>query len=97
MKDAMRGIVIKRKEGLQGLREFVQLHYEMYRDCRYAVPFLFSEEMNTLRSDRNAAFECCEADYFMAYRDGKAVGRVAAIINHRANERWQRRQVRFGV
>ena len=96
MKDAMRGIVIKRKEGLQGLREFVQLHYEMYRDCRYAVPFLFSEEMNTLRSDRNAAFECCEADYFMAYRDGKAVGRVAAIINHRANERWQRRQVRFG-
>jgi len=96
MKDAMRGIVIKRKEGLQGLREFVQLHYEMYRDCRYAVPFLFSEEMNTLRSDRNAAFECCEADYFMAYRDGKAVGRVAAIINHRANERWQRKQVRFG-
>ena len=83
-------------EGLSGLKQFVQFHYDMYRDCPYAVPFLFTDEMNTLRSDRNAAFECCEADYFMAYKDGKAVGRVAAIINHRANQRWQRQQVRFG-
>ena len=78
------------------LRQFVQFNYDLYRNCPQAVPFLFSEEMNTLRSDRNAAFEFCEADYFMAFRDGKAVGRVAAIINRRANERWQRRQVRFG-
>jgi GNAT superfamily N-acetyltransferase len=68
----------------------------MYRDCPQAVPFLFSEEMKTLRSDRNAAYECCEAAFFMAYRDDKAVGRVAAIINRRANERWNRQQVRFG-
>ena len=92
----MKDIEIKQMEGLSGLKEFVQFRYDMYRDCKQAVPFLYSEEMNTLRSDRNAAFECCEADYFMAYRDGKAVGRVAAIINHRANERWQRKQVRFG-
>ena len=92
----MNDIEIKQMAGLRGLQEFVQFHYDMYRDCKQAVPFLYSEEMNTLRSDRNAAFECCEADYFMAYRDGKAVGRVAAIINHRANERWQRKQVRFG-
>lgn len=92
----MNDIEIKRMEGLKGIKSFVQFHYDMYRDCQYAVPFLFSEEMNTLRSDRNAAFECCEAEYFMAFRDGKAVGRVAAIINHRANERWQRQQVRFG-
>ena len=92
----MSSIRIKQMEGLHGLKQFVQFHYDMYRNCRYAVPFLFSEEMNTLRSDRNAAFECCEAAYFMAFRDDKAVGRVAAIINHRANERWQRMQVRFG-
>ena len=92
----MKDIEIRRMEGLQGLKEFVQFRYDLYRDCQWAVPFLFSEEMNTLRSDKNAAFECCEADYFMAYRDGKAVGRVAAIINRRANERWQCKQVRFG-
>ena len=83
-------------EGLRGLRKFVQFYYDMYRDCPQAVPFLFSEEMKTLRSDRNAAYECCEAAFFMAYRDDKAVGRVAAIINRRANERWNRQQVRFG-
>ena len=81
---------------MRGLKEFVQFHYDMYRDCPQAVPFLFSEEMNTLRSDKNAAFDFCESEYFMAYRDGKAVGRVAAIINRRANERWDKKQVRFG-
>ena len=89
-------IEIRRMENLRGLKEFVQYQYDLYRDCPQAVPFLFSEEMNTLRSDKNAAFEFCEADYFMAYCDGKAVGRVAAIINHRANERWNKKQVRFG-
>ena len=52
--------------------------------------------MATLRSDKNPSFECCEAEYFMAFRDGKMVGRIAAIINHRANERWNVHQVRFG-
>jgi GNAT superfamily N-acetyltransferase len=91
-----KAIVIRKKEGMRGLKEFVQFHYDMYRDCPQAVPFLFSEEMNTLRSDKNAAFDFCESEYFMAYRDGKAVGRVAAIINRRANERWNKKQVRFG-
>ncbi len=92
----MNTIDIKRVSNRKELRDFIQIHYDMYRDCPQAVPFLFSEEMNTLRSDRNAAFECCESDYFIAYRDERPVGRVAAIINNRANERWQRKQVRFG-
>jgi len=89
-------IEIRKVTNRRELNEFVQFHYDLYRNCPQAVPFLYSDEMNTLRHDRNAAFECCEADYFMAFRDGHVVGRVAAIINRRANERWQRRQVRFG-
>ena len=92
----MNDIDIKKVTNRQELKHFIQFYYNLYRDCPQAVPFLYSEEMNTLRNDRNAAFECCEADYFMAYRNGKPVGRVAAIINRRANERWQRQQVRFG-
>jgi GNAT superfamily N-acetyltransferase len=49
-----------------------------------------------LQRDKNPSFECCEADYFLAYKDGKIVGRVAAIINRRANEQWKVQQVRFG-
>ena len=75
---------------------FVQFYYDLYRGNDCAVPFLYSEEMATLRSDKNPSFECCESKYFLAYKDGKIAGRVAAIINCRANERWNCHQVRFG-
>ena len=78
------------------LKSFVQFYYDLYRGNAYAVPYLFFDEMATLRHDKNPSFECCEAQYFLAYKDGKLVGRVAAIINRRANERWNCHQVRFG-
>ena len=78
------------------LKQFVQFYYDLYRDSSQAVPYLFFDEMATLRRDKNPSFECCEADYFMAYKDGKMAGRVAAIINRRANEQWKVNQVRFG-
>ena len=92
----MSTIEIKQVSNRKELTQFVQFYYDLYRGNNYAVPYLFNEEMNTLRSDRNPSFECCDARYFMAFRNGHLVGRVAAIINHRANECWQRRQIRFG-
>lgn len=52
--------------------------------------------VNTLSKDKNAAFEFCEAEYFLAFKDDKPVGRVAAIINNRANKTWNKKEVRFG-
>ena len=92
----MSTIEIKQVTNRKELTQFIQFFYDLYRGNNCAVPYLFSEEMNTLRSDKNPSFECCEAKYFMAFRNGQLVGRVAAIINHRANERWQRKQIRFG-
>ena len=89
-------IEIKKIDDRKGLEQFIQFRYDLYRNDSYDVPYLHFDEMNTLRKDRNASFEDCEADYFLATRDGKAVGRVAAIINRKANEKWQRRVVRFG-
>ena len=77
------------------LQQFVQFYYDLYRGNDHAVPYLYSEEMSVLREDRNSSFECCEAQYFMAFKNDKMVGRVAAIINYRANKRWDRKQVRF--
>ena len=91
----MSKIEIKPVTTRQELQQFVQFFYDLYRNCDYAVPYLYSDEMSTLRHDKNTSFECCESQYFMAFKDGKLVGRVAAIINHRANERWDRKQVRF--
>ncbi len=89
-------VEIRKVETVHQLRDFVQFYYDLYRDCPYAVPFLYSDEFSTLRKDKNPAFEFCEADYFIAYRDGKMVGRVAAILNKHANQHWNVKQVRFG-
>ena len=89
-------IEIKRVETNRDLRRFIDFHYDLYQGCPYDVPALFLDEMNTLRSDRNVAFDFCETAYFMAYRDGRMVGRIAGIVNHRANERWEKKDVRFG-
>ena len=91
----MNKIEIKPVTTRQELQQFVQFYYDLYRDNDCAVPYLDSEEMSTLRHDKNTSFECCESQYFMAFKDGQLVGRVAAIINNRANERWDRKQVRF--
>ena len=89
-------IEIKKILDKKGLKNFIQFRYDLYRDDENDVPYLYSDEMFTLSKDKNASFDDCEADYFMAYRDGKPVGRVAAIINHKANERWKKNEVRFG-
>lgn len=92
----MSAIEIKKVESRRDLCKFINFHNELYKGNPYHVPNLYFDEMNTFRKDKNAAFDFCEAEYFMAYRDGKAVGRVAAIINHSANKKWERESVRFG-
>ena len=78
------------------LEQFIQFYYDLYRGNQCAVPFLYADEKATLSRSKNPSFECCDAAYFLALKDGHVVGRIAAIINRRANERWNRRQVRFG-
>ena len=93
----MSTIKIKKVETRKDLERFIDFHYDLYKDNEYDVPTLFSDDLNTLSKDKNAAFEFSEAEYFMAFDGcGRMVGRVAAIINHRANKRWGRKCVRFG-
>ena len=89
-------IEIREVKSDNDLKQFLQFYYDLYRGSQYAVPFLYFDEVATLSRDKNPSFECCDAKYFLAFKDGKVVGRVAGIINNRANERWDRRQVRFG-
>lgn len=78
------------------IERFIDFRTRLYRSDPCAVPYLFKGEKETLSPDTNPAFEFCQAEYYMAYRDGRPVGRVAAIINRHANERWGKRSVRFG-
>ena len=78
------------------LKKFARFNYELYKGNPYSVPDLYSDIMNTFRRDKNPAYEFCESEFFLAYHDDKIVGRVAAIINHQANETWNKKAVRFG-
>ncbi len=89
-------VEIKKVTTKSDLKRFIRFNYEFYKNNPYSVPDLYDDMLNTFSPQKNAAFEFCEADYFMAFRDGKMVGRVAAIINRRANETWKKKTVRFG-
>ena len=92
----MSSVQIKRVETKKDLKDFIEFHYDLYEGNPYDVPSLYSDELNTLSKDRNAAFDFCEAEYYLALKDGRVAGRVAAIINHKANEKWKKKDVRFG-
>lgn len=89
-------IEIKKVSCKKDLKKFIRFNYELYKNNKYAVPELYPDMVETLSKDLNPAFEFCEADYFIAYKDGKIAGRIAAIINSRANEKWKTNSVRFG-
>ena len=89
-------VEIRQIETKRELKQFIQFANDLYVDCPYYCPPLFFDEMNCFEPDHNPALEVCEYQLWMAFRDGKAVGRIAGIINHKANEKWNYKHVRFG-
>lgn len=78
------------------LKRFVNCQYDLYRDCEQWIPSLVSDELKTLRRDKNPSFEYCEAKYWLAWKQNRVVGRIAGIINNRYIEKWKNRYARFG-
>lgn len=89
-------ISIKEVTTRRELRAFVNFPEKLYKDNPYYVPPLVFDQMNTLDQKKGAAQEFCDSKLYLAYRDGDLVGRVAAIVNYKANEQWKHNQVRFG-
>ena len=89
-------IQIKVVESKKELKTFVRFANKLYKDNKYYVPAIVFDELSTFNKKKNGAFDFCKAELYLAYKEGKVVGRVAAIINHKANERWGVKQVRFG-
>ncbi len=78
------------------LKRYVQFGTDLYRDNPYFVPPLIMDDINTLTPSKNPAFDHCNAQSWLAMRDGKPVGRITAIINNLVNERTGRKEMRFG-
>ncbi|MDE6770022.1 MAG: GNAT family N-acetyltransferase [Muribaculaceae bacterium] len=78
------------------LKDFTQFQIDLYDGNPYFVPPLISDDVETLSPEINPAFDFCESVYFMAYRDGKPVGRIAGILNKQVNEHHKTSNARFG-
>lgn len=89
-------VVIKTVSSKMDMKVFVRFANKLYKGNRYYVPSMPFDDLNTLDKDKNGAFDFCEAEYYLAYKDGQVAGRVAAIVNHKANQTWKVDQVRFG-
>ncbi len=90
-------VEVKRLEPTKSnLKDFIQFELDLYKGNQYHVPPLLIDEMGTLNPKENPAFDFCDAAYFMAYRDGKPVGRIAGIINHQVNKSTGEKDARFG-
>ena len=89
-------VEIKKVETKSDLKKFIRFNYNLYKNNAYSVPDLYEDMLDTFSPKNNPAFEFCEAEYFLALRNGEIVGRVAAIINNRANNTWNQKVVRFG-
>ncbi len=89
-------VEIKAVETKRELKSFVRFANRLYKGNKYYVPSMPMDDMNTFNKDKNGAYEFCDVELYLAYRDGEIVGRAAAIINHKANEAWKVNQVRFG-
>lgn len=75
---------------------FIEFTLNLYKGNPYAVPELTMDTMSAMDKKNNPSYEFSEAQPYLAYKDGKISGRVIALINHRANEIWEKKQVRFG-
>lgn len=89
-------VEIKTVNGKRDLHKFLQFRRDLFKGNPCYVPALLFDELNTLDPKLNPAASFCDSELFLAYRDGKLVGKIAAIINHKANESWNHKEVRFG-
>lgn len=89
-------VQIREVTTLKELKRFIRFPFSLYRNHPYWVPAMTFDELNTLRQNKNPAFENCEARYWMAYSNRRAVGRVAAILNRKHIEKWGQKYMRFG-
>ena len=89
-------VEIKTVSSKKDMNTFVRFANKLYKGNKYYVPSMPLDDINTLSEGKNDAFTFSDVELYLAYQDGKVVGRAAAIINRKANDAWKVKQVRFG-
>jgi len=79
------------------LWKWVRFPNKLYKKNEFFVPFLEYDEFDSFSGskEKNPAYEFCETKLFLAYKNGVIVGRIAGLINHAYNEKWNKNAIRF--
>ena len=89
-------VIIREVSSKKELKEFIWFGINMYKDCEFAAPPLMMDDLLNLTKGKNPALDFCDLALFVAYKENKMVGRIAAIINPVANDTWKEKNARFG-
>ena len=89
-------IEVIKVESKKNVKDFVMFPFELYKDCEYWVPPIINEEIDAMDKKKNPVFKNAEAEFYLAYKDNKIVGRIAAIINWVEIEEQKKNKLRFG-
>jgi hypothetical protein len=89
-------IEIKTVESKKDLKRFIKFPFEIYKDNEFWVPPLIMDDMELFNPKKNPAYESAETHLLMAYKNGKPVGRIAGILSHAANQKYNTKNLRFG-
>ncbi|MBE5764476.1 MAG: hypothetical protein E7339_02600 [Clostridiales bacterium] len=88
-------ITVKEVLNKKQLKQWVRFPTKLYKDNANFVPFLENDEIETFTKEKNPAYAFCETRLFLAYKNGEIVGRIAGLINHAYNKKWDRNAIRF--
>ena len=89
-------IEVVKVESKKNVKDFVMFPFELYKDCEYWVPPIINEEIDAMDMNKNPVFKNAEAEFYLAYKDNKIVGRIAAIVNWVEIEEQRKNKLRFG-
>ena len=89
-------IEVVKVESKKNVKDFVMFPFELYKDCEYWVPPIINEEIDAMDMNKNPVFKNAEAEFYLAYKENKIVGRIAAIVNWVEIEEQKKNKLRFG-
>ena len=88
-------IKVIKVESKKDIKDFVMFPFELYKGCEYWVPPIINEEIDAMDTDKNPVFKNAEAEFYLAYKDNKIVGRIAAIVNWVEIEEQKKKQIKI--
>ena len=88
-------VTIKEAVTKKDLVKFMEFPLALYKGNPYYVPDVLASQVADMQKEKNPAFAFCQARAFLAYKDGKIVGRISGIFNERANASFDKKYMNF--